>query len=232
MRAKAVLFDCDGVLIDSEPAHYEAFRATLDTEDLPLTRDDYFRRYLAYDDATFFRMVYDRHGMPLGDLLRDRLIREKTVALAELMTDLPVMAASFSFARAALDGGYAVAVASGSHREEVRSVLERGGLADLEVVVATEDVARGKPHPEPWLAALQGLNAERERKIRPEECIAVEDSLHGIRSVRAAGMWAVGLTTSYSALDLREAHLVLPGLDGLGPADVESMLAADPKVGS
>ena len=97
MRFLAVLFDCDGVLVDSEPAHLEAFRSTLAGEDLPLSREEYFHRYLAYDDATFFSMVYERHGVPLDDRLRERLVLKKSAALSELTTNLPVMEASFSF---------------------------------------------------------------------------------------------------------------------------------------
>jgi beta-phosphoglucomutase len=224
MNTRAVLFDCDGVLVDSEPAHYEAFRVTLAAEGLPLTREEYFRRYLAYDDATFFTMVHAHHQVPLDDSSRDRLVREKSARLAGLLADLPVMEESFAFARQALAAGCAVAVASGSHRHEVRSVLVRGGLPDLEVVVATEDVDRGKPCPDPWLLALLRLNESRKERIRPEECIAIEDSLHGVQSVLAAGMRVVGLTTSYGADDLAAAHLVLPGLGGVTVAEVERML--------
>ena len=232
MAFRAVLFDCDGVLIDSEPAHFEAFRATLAAAGLPLTREDYFHRYLAYDDATFFTMVYERHDVPQDDLLRGRLIRSKRAALANLMADLPVMEASCSFAREAIVAGYAVAVVSGSHRDEVQSVLRRGGLSELEVVVATEDMDRGKPAPDPWLIALERLNATRERKIRPAQCFAIEDSIHGVRSVLAAGMRVVALTTSYSARDLDEAHVVLSGLEGLSVEDVGGMLASDFGAGS
>jgi beta-phosphoglucomutase len=229
VRFLAVLFDCDGVLVDSEPAHFEAFRSTLAGEDLPLSREEYFHRYLAYDDATFFSMAFNHHGRPLPELLRDSLVKRKSATLAELMADVPVMEASFAFARAARDAGYAVAVASGSHSDEVKTVLRRGGLSDLGVMVATEDVLRGKPDPEPWLVALERLNASREPKISPEQCLAFEDSIHGVRSVKAAGMQVVGLTTSYSAEDLCEADLVLPGLDGLGVKDVERMLMGGPE---
>jgi beta-phosphoglucomutase-like phosphatase (HAD superfamily) len=223
---RAVIFDCDGVLADTEPAHLESFRRTLEDEGISLTREQYFKRYLAFDDAHLFRMVFADRDRSLPDDLLARLLERKGALLAERLLDVPLCHGSLRFAREALAGGLRVAVASGARRDEVRRILGRGGLAgEVEDVVTAEEVTRGKPDPEIFLEALSRLNRGEEVPVEPDACLVVEDSIVGVRAGRAAGMWVVALTTSYGEADLAEAHLVLPGLDGLGVADVEELLA-------
>ena len=229
---RAVLFDCDGVLVDSEPAHYEAFRRALRPEGIDLTSEAYLRRYLAFDDEELFRMVFAAEGRGLAGADLERLLHRKGGLLAESLGRLPVIEPSFRFARAALRAGLAVAVVSGARREEVRSVLARGGLlAEISVVVTTEDVRVGKPDPEPYLTALRRLNAlgglgglGGTSDLEPADCLVVEDSIVGVRAGRAAGMRVVALTTSYPAEALDEADLVLPGLEGMTAASIEELL--------
>jgi beta-phosphoglucomutase-like phosphatase (HAD superfamily) len=225
---RAVIFDCDGVLADTEPAHLAAFQASLEEEGISLTREQYFHRYLAFDDTTFFRMVCEDRSRPLDDATLARLLGRKGTLLAERLAEIPPRKDAFDFARVALDAGLHVAIASGARRQEVATVLRRGGLdGEIPVVVAAGDVARGKPHPAPYLEALRLLNLGAEGEpVRPDECLVVEDSIHGVRAGRAAGMSVVAVTTSYGEADLAEADLVLPDLEGWSPSRVDAALDA------
>jgi beta-phosphoglucomutase-like phosphatase (HAD superfamily) len=225
---RAVIFDCDGVLADTEPAHLASFQATLAEEGVELTREQYFHRYLAFDDVAFFRMVYEDRSLALDDATLARLLDRKGGLLAARLADIPPREDACVFAREAVGSGLAVAVASGARRAEVSSVLERGGLAgEIPVVVAAEDVERGKPDPAPFLEALRLLNLERwSAPLDPAECLVVEDAIHGVRAGRAAGMRVVALTTSYGEEDLAEADLVLPDLFGWTPERVDAALVA------
>jgi len=225
---RAVIFDCDGVLADTEPAHLAAFQAALEVEGIPLTREQYFHRFLAFDDETFFRMVYEDRSRPLDDATLARLLDRKGALLAGRLAEIPPREDAFDFARVSLASGLQVAVASGARREEVATVLERGGLAEeVRIVVAAGDVVRGKPHPDPYIDALRLLNLEAVgAPVLPDECLVVEDSIHGVRAGRAAGMRVVALTTSYGEADLAEADLVLRDLEGWSPSRVEAAIAA------
>ena len=117
-------------------------------------------------------------------------------------------------------GAVPCAVASGARREEVAIVLAAAGLTDaVQVVVATEDVAAGKPDPEPFLTALARLDRGR-GLLRPADCLVVEDSVLGIQAARRAGMRCLAVTTSHPAYALAAADLAVPTLAGLTLAEL------------
>jgi len=225
---RAIIFDCDGVLVDSEPSHFESFRLALESVGIDLAERDYYERYIAYDDEALFRAVFaDLDRELTGDLL-GALLERKRSDLGCRLEELPALAATCEFANHVLDEGYRVAVASGARRIEVTGVLERADLLDdVEILVTAEDVERGKPDPEPYLTALARLNDDPGRcPLKPEECLVIEDAGIGVRSGRAAGMWVVALTSTYPAEALAEAHLVLPDLAGITLVGIEDRILA------
>ena len=121
---------------------------------------------------------------------------------------------------------YPLAVASGARRHELETVLESAGVRSFfEVVVSADDVQYGKPHPESYLKAVEGLNAtgKRTTPIRPEECVVIEDSKDGIASAHAAGMKCVAVATSFPMFELAHADLVVPALASLRVSQIEDL---------
>jgi beta-phosphoglucomutase-like phosphatase (HAD superfamily) len=107
-------------------------------------------------------------------------------------------------------------IASGALRGEIEAILRARGVRDLfTAVVGADDVPRSKPHPEPYLAAMAGLEP-RAPGLRPEDCLVFEDSMPGVAAALAAGMKVVAVTNSYSAAKLSAAHLVVDSLEGFG----------------
>src|SRR5262249_50262936 len=108
-----------------------------------------------------------------------------------------------------------VAIASGALREEILRVLNREHLAALvTVVVAAEETPASKPDPAPYERAVELLKAGHQGLLA-SECVAIEDSHWGLVSAKAAGLRTIGITHSYPADDLREAELIINGLDEL-----------------
>ncbi len=225
---KAVLFDCDGVIADSEHLHFSLFQRVLSGIGVPLSQKDYLEKYLAMDDKGCFRAVLAAHGRsPSGGEIQ-ALIETKSVlykkTAAENLVILPgvvefVMAVSQKFP---------LAMASGALRDEVRLVINAAGIAHyFDAVVAAEDVARGKPAPDAYLKAVEELNKIHPKlHIKPEECLVVEDSKHGLLSARAAGMKCVAVTTSYAAEELAAADRVVPVLTAVRVKDLEALFSA------
>jgi beta-phosphoglucomutase len=119
-----------------------------------------------------------------------------------------------------------VAIASGAMREEIEAILTAGGLRDpFHAIVGAGEVRQGKPHPEPYLTAAD-LLAERAPGLRPEDCVAFEDSMPGIAAARAAGMKVVAVTNSYPAAKLGAAHRVVDTLSGIDGASLRALFAA------
>ena len=115
-----------------------------------------------------------------------------------------------------------MAICSGSLLTEVEMVLEEARLRHLfEVIVATDQVKKGKPHPEGFLLSLQRLNESRENPITANQCIVIEDSHWGLEAAKAAGMHTIAVTNSYDAEQLRMAEKVVDRLNELGMNDLQ-----------
>src|SRR6185503_19369977 len=116
------------------------------------------------------------------------LIRRRSVYYFRAIADKTVMFASAAAAVQAAAGRFPVAIASGAKMDEIRHILTEAGLHGcFSAIVAAEDVKFGKPHPEPFMRALEKLK-EREPSLKASDCVAVEDSIGGIQSAHEAGM--------------------------------------------
>lgn len=229
---KAVLFDCDGVIADSEHLHFSLFQKVLREIGVPLTQADYLEKYLAMDDKGCFRAVVAAHGRSLSDPELSALIEKKTALYKKTATEnLVILPGVVEFVMA-VSQKFPLAMASGALRDEVKLMINAAGIAHyFDAVISAEDVVRGKPAPDAYLKALEEINRKYpDRRIQPSECLVVEDSKHGLLSARAAGMKCVAVTTSYSVEELSAADRVVPVLTAVRVKDLESLfLTATPQ---
>ena len=157
---RAVIFDCDGVIADSEPLHLRVFRAVLAPRGIAISSAEYAERYLGLDDRGVFAEALRVHGSApaageVGALVVEKARRFRSVLEAEVRIYPGVVA----FVRSLT--GVPLAVASGALRDEVELILSRAGIRDaFAAVVAAEDVTAGKPDPEGFLRALAALERE------------------------------------------------------------------------
>ena len=221
---KAIIFDCDGVIANTEPIHLAGFTEVLAEHGIALTKDDYLAHYLALDDRGCFTKSFAAHGSPLSQDQLQELIRRKAEYVRRAMrTDLTLLPGITEFVQAAADR-YPLAVASGALRDEVDTVVNHGGLRKcFRVIVSAEDTPRSKPHPDPFIKALQLLNQTVDEDIEPGECLVIEDSIHGVRAAHQAGMRCVAITSSYPKEKLSEAERVIDSFLDLSLQEVESL---------
>src|SRR6266851_3231976 len=179
---KAIIFDCDGVIADTEPIHMAALARVLAEEGIMLREEDYFAHYLALDDRGCFTTALAGGGRTLTQEQLSAMIRRKAEYVEPAMrSGLKILPGAAELIRLASEV-YPLAVASGALRAEIELVLKYGGLRDrFRVIVSAEDVPRGKPHPDPFLKACELLNALTGDHIEAAECLVIEDSIHGIR---------------------------------------------------
>jgi HAD superfamily hydrolase (TIGR01509 family) len=224
---RAIVFDFDGVIANSEPLHFAAFRDVLGSEGVALTTEDYYARYLGYDDLGVFRALAKDRRVPWSAERIADLAGRKASRLEALERDAPVL---FPGAAAVIRRTGAVlplAIASGALRAEIVRVLEAADLARyFAAVVAAEDTARGKPAPDPYLRAVALLGDATGQPLLAHECVAVEDSRWGLESARAAGLRTIGVTHTYSAGELGPADLLIDSLDALQLAKLRDFDAA------
>jgi beta-phosphoglucomutase len=211
---QAIVFDFDGVIADSERLHLRAYQDILAPEGVRLSDEDYYSRYLGYDDVGVFKALGTDHGIPMNDdRIRALTARkgERYEALASAGEMLFPGAADFIRAAAAV---VPIAIASGALTHEIEDVLRRAGLRALfPVIVGADQTERSKPHPDPYRTAFAKLRAHTGRDLIPWRSVAIEDSRWGLMSARAADLRCVAVTNTYTDAELRpDAELVFPGL--------------------
>ncbi|QDQ15281.1 HAD family hydrolase [Streptomyces spectabilis] len=182
----SVIFDLDGTLVDSEPNYFEAGRQLLAEQGVTdFTWQDH-ETYVGISTQETLARWKELYGLsaPLSDLLADKNRRYLELARASTRV-YPQMAA---FVELLHEAGVPMAVASGSSRPAIEAILEGTGLdAYLKTYVSADQVARGKPAPDVFLAAAELLGSE------PARCVVLEDAVPGALAAKAAGMRCVAI---------------------------------------
>jgi HAD superfamily hydrolase (TIGR01509 family) len=212
VKVRAVVFDLDGVLVDSEQVWDDA-RRELVAELGGTWTDDATRAMMGMSSLEWSRYMHDELGVGLEPSAISAAVVQK---LEELYRrDLPLLPGAREAVRA-LAERWPLGLASSSNREIIDLVLELAGLTDaFAATVSSEEVARGKPAPDVYLEAARRLG------VAPGDCAAVEDSTNGLRSAAAAGMRVIAFPNQAfpPAEDaLRLATSVIASLDELRPS--------------
>jgi beta-phosphoglucomutase len=207
---KAIVFDFDGVLADSEPLHLRVYQELLQPHGVRLDKQTYCERYLGHDDEGVFREVAADYRLLLADEEIELLMTEKARRFAALVTGTNVLYPSAVPCITRLAREWPLGIASGALRDEIQLMLGGAAIAHLfRFIVAAGETERTKPAPDPYLRAaeLHGVDAG--------ECVAIEDSHWGLQSARSAGMRTIGVTHTYPREALNDAELVVGSLDEL-----------------
>jgi beta-phosphoglucomutase len=215
---KAVIFDCDGVLVDSEPLHYRAFQTVLGPLGLEHSYEHYLEHYIGFDDRDAFLEAFREAGRVLDGEALTHLIRAKEKVLHGMINlGIPSFPGVVTLMRDLGAHRVPLAVASGALRREVEAFVHGLGLTGyFSVIVAADDVQRSKPDPETYLKALDLLRASLgEEVLDPGSCLAIEDTPAGIQSAKGAGLCVVGVTNSFPADQLDGADRIVATLEEL-----------------
>ncbi|WP_457652748.1 HAD family hydrolase [Rhodocaloribacter sp.] len=206
---EAVVFDLDGVLIDSEPLHEEAERIVFAARGLEVP-PSVFREIKGRTTREAFAHLFracDADGLDV-----DALIEEKRRLFLDLLRDVRPIPGALAFVRKAAGRGLPLGLTTSSDPATLRMAFDAFALDPFfDAVVTAADVTRAKPDPEPYRLTTERLGA------RPARTLVIEDSTNGVRSAARAGCRVAGLTTSFDAEALREAgaHLTVASFDEL-----------------
>ncbi len=227
---RAVIFDCDGVLVDTEPLHYKAFQDVLRPMGLGFDYDHYLESYIGFDDRDAFLEAFREASRPLEPDLLARLMLDKALALQRIASEgLTSFPGVVDLVRDLAARKAPLAVASGALRSEVVAFTAALGIADaFDVIVGADDVTRSKPDPETYVKAFQMLCEKLSLgRVDPGSCIAIEDTPAGIESARSAGLFVVGVSNSYPIDYIKGlADYAVEALTELDFARMEKLLAA------
>jgi HAD superfamily hydrolase (TIGR01509 family) len=198
---RLVIFDCDGVIVDSEPVSNRIIAEELSLRGWPMTTEEATRRFLGVTLRDMQPIIEDRLGQRLPPGWREGLTRRIIAALALEATPI---AGAIEALQAVTAMGVPWRVASNSSHAEMDAKFARLGIGAMVAgrVHSHTDVARGKPAPDLFLAAAAAEGVD------PAACLVIEDSLPGVRAARAAGMDCLGLSPRGDGAALRAAGAV------------------------
>jgi HAD superfamily hydrolase (TIGR01509 family) len=205
-QPRAVLWDLDGTLVDSEEYHWRAWRDTMVAEGFPITREQFLASFGQRNDRIL-------GGWLGGEVDRERVRRigdAKEVLYRRLVAEegLSPLPEAAEWVNRLGSAGWQQAIASSAPRENVKVVLRTLGLSGaFQAIVSAEDVSAGKPDPQVFLLAAARLG------VRPARCVVVEDAAPGIEAARRAGMASIGVRGAATAA----ADLSVESLDELPP---------------
>ncbi len=220
---KAVIFDFDGIIVDSERLHWAAFCKVLAPFGKTISWSDYVKTFIGFDDRDAFR-----HAVPnLGTGELQTLITKKAAAFQELLESDGAAALPGSVAMIKhLSEKIPIAICSGALRADILPILGKLGIEKIfDTIVTADDTHISKPDPAPYRLAVERLSvaAPGGRGItrRPaastgaEFMLAIEDTPAGIASAKGAGLKVLAVTNSYSPELLTQADVVVASLEGL-----------------
>jgi beta-phosphoglucomutase len=223
---RAIIFDFDGVLVNSEPIIMRLTQQVAAREGWSLSEADYYRELIHLDDRAMIERLGQLHGRTIDAAHRNELIDWKSRAYQEIVKDgLPPTPGAVEFLEQ-VAARFPLAIASGSLRPEIEYLLDKAGLRDRFAVLATaSECERSKPDPQSYLVALEALGRLprfARQPLRAAECLALEDTAGGIDAAHAAGMKCLALTHSCPAAELGHADWVCGGFTKIDLTEIEA----------
>lgn len=194
---KGIIFDMDGVLVDSEPVINAAAIAGLKEFGVDAVPDD-FIPFVGAGEDMYIGGVARKYGVEYRLIMKDRVY---ALYLDMVEDSLEVYEDTLPVIKKLMDSNYILAVASSADRIKVDANLSTAGISQssFKVVISGEDVEHKKPSPDIYLLTAYKIG------LAPSDCLVIEDAINGIEAAHKAGMEAVGLTTSFTKKEMQEA---------------------------
>jgi len=179
---KAIIFDMDGVLVDSEPFHLEIENRQFSLNQISISEEEH-QSYMGSTSVVMWNKIAERHKLPIAveELIEQN--RLESIKYFSALNEIPVMPGLVDLLKKLQAKNYPLAVASSSYPEIIELILERTSLKKyFQVIVSGQEAGKSKPEPDIFLLAAHKL------QVKPEYCLVVEDSANGIKAANAAGM--------------------------------------------
>ena len=224
---RVIIFDFDGIIADAEPLHLEAFREVLRQDGIDISEKQYYDRYLALDDRTFFIEILKDSDRDFDNPMVEKYIEKKSTIFNKYLKEVIKLFPGVKEFVCRMNERYLLAIGSGALKHEIEFILHNAGIREkFLVIVSAEDVQKCKPDPEVFLKVLQKINEilkPESDTVSPSECLVIEDSFSGIKAAKTAMMKSLAVTNSYTSERLGEADLIVKSLEDVSFEDLEGL---------
>ena len=216
-ESKAVIWDMDGVIADTAPYHFRAWR-------------DVFRQNGAeYTEAAFKKNFGKRNDAIIKNILGEDIPQSRIEAIAQEKEEIFRRGAAgninplpgvIELLNSLNDSGFHQALGSSAPRENIQLIIRELGIVEcFQIIVSGRDVKEGKPNPQGFLMAAKKLN------VSPADCVVIEDAIAGVAAAKSAGMKCLAVTNTNPKGSLAEADLVVDTLEGITAIDITGLLS-------
>ncbi len=221
---RVVIFDFDGVIVDSEMMHFEAFNRALQPYEVQISKEQYFKEYLGLTDRDLLKTLVEEGTLAINEPQIDEIARKKTDIFEETARIAPIIDGVSEFLELLEQNDITSAICSGALSAEIEMILNNANLRRFfKVIVSAEQVVKGKPAPDGFLVTLEKLNEKSSESIKANQCVVVEDSHWGLEAAKAAVMHTVAVTNSYGTEELSLAEIVVDSLSELKMEDLQTL---------
>ncbi|MDB4349532.1 HAD family phosphatase [Omnitrophica bacterium] len=201
---KAIIFDLDGVIVNTMPFHARAWQDTFKKFNINVTKKEIYLREGEKWDKTFFDIL-KKNKIKITKTIKEEVFRHrenvfKNILKIRIFKDAPPLIKGLK------KRGFKLALVTGTPRKEVKRILPKQLYRLFDVIIPSDEVKRGKPHPEPYRKALRAL------KTAPYETIVIENAPNGIIAAKRANMKVIAVETSLSKRYLKKADFILGSL--------------------
>jgi len=207
---KAIIFDMDGVLVDSEPFHLEIENRQFSLNQISISEEEH-QSYMGSTSVVMWNKIAERHKLPIAveELIEQN--RLESIKYFSALNEIPVMPGLVDLLKKLQAKNYPLAVASSSYPEIIELILERTSLKKyFQAIVSGQEAGKSKPEPDIFLLAAHKL------QVKPEYCLVVEDSANGIKAANAAGMSCVAYQgPGADPKEQKEADAIVKSFDQL-----------------
>jgi len=218
LQAQALIFDFDGVIVDTEPLHYKSFQKILKPLGLGFSWEQYVETFMGFDDRDAFIEAFTRKGRQIDRNTLNGLIDAKANIFQDVIRDgVAAYPGVVDLIRSLHVKNIPLGICSGALRSDIIPILDMLKIKEcFEVIVTADEVSKSKPDPECYVLAFSKLSALRPLfNLTAATTIAIEDTPAGIISASKSGLAVVAVTNSYSREHLSDAATIVESLEQL-----------------
>jgi len=217
LQADAVIFDFDGVIVDTEPLHFKAFQRILVPLGLGFSWQDYVDTYMGFDDRDAFLEAFAAHDRTLAaDALQSLVERKAQIFQTVIQDGIAAYPGVTELIQKLHHSRVPLAISSGALRSDITPIVQQLGIAHcFDVIVTADNVTKSKPDPESYRLASEQLHSLA--GTSPDRTLAIEDTPAGIAAAKGAGLAVIGLTNSYPKELISDATVIIDSLEELIP---------------